>query len=276
MSGDAYATGVKREPSPSATFSQSCNKRARLSSAADKPIFGRLEIAADTNCKNIIQVNSKHVGENKSIIDHLSDDTFALCGPREQAHAMLDKILDHSNKATFTCIARLVSDTEKAAEPKPSPAGAHNETEVLPATEPDGSVLTRHSLRAALDKWLAWGSPSIKLELLVDEMASLEPQGRSVELLVIQGYAAKNPETSVVSFVSLYCKWQRKYFDRLAKQGKTQVGKDTVRFVLLVRVWGLSGNPDLSAFPWNKLRPGDMAGGPSPSYESFLQKRKQK
>ncbi|GKT89798.1 hypothetical protein CT0861_03592 [Colletotrichum tofieldiae] len=258
-----------------------------MSSAADKPIFGRLEIAADISSENVIQVSSKNPGENKSIIDHLADDTFALCGPREQAHVMLDKVLGYSDKTTFTCIARLVSDTEKAVEPTPAPAvaqkktvgGPYNgidETEALPATEPDGSVLTRRSLRAALGKWTAWGKPPIKLKLLVDELASLEPQGRSVELLVTQGYAAKHPETSVADFVSLLCKWQRKYFDRLAKQGTTQIGKDIARFVVLARLWALSGNLELSAFPWNKLRPSDMAGGPSPAYESFLRQRKQK
>ncbi|KAK2013971.1 hypothetical protein LZ32DRAFT_657572 [Colletotrichum eremochloae] len=288
-----------RERSPPVTLSQPSTKRARLSSAAVEPVFGRLKVIADPNSEHIIQISSRRLGDNRPIIDHISDDTFAVLGPREQAHVVLDKILRHSDKPTFTCIARLVSDTEQAVPINSTPAVAlgvphgdlHDgigETRAVPAPELDGSVLSRRSLDAALEKWSVWGRPDIELKLLVDEMKTLEPQARSVELLVIQQYAANNPEMTVLHFNSMFWTGQRYCYNWVAKQGKTQIGKDAIRFDLLVHFWSMSVNPNLRPvdslrllhgssdlpFPWNKLRPSNMAGGPDRSYESFLQDRK--
>ncbi|KAK2028824.1 hypothetical protein LX32DRAFT_693710 [Colletotrichum zoysiae] len=187
----------ERERPPPSTPSQPAAKRARLSSAAAEPVFGRLEVTADINSEDIIRISSKRLGDNRPVVDHISDDTFAALGPREQAHAMLDKILRHSDRPTFTCIARLASDTDKAAQLIPTPAvtwgvthgvlqNGIGETKAVLAPEFDGSVLSRRTLDAALEKWSAWGKPDIKLKLLVDEMEVLEPHARSVELLVIQ------------------------------------------------------------------------------------------
>ncbi|EFQ28771.1 uncharacterized protein GLRG_03915 [Colletotrichum graminicola M1.001] len=249
------------------------------------------------NSEDIIRISSKRLGDNRPVIDHLSDDTFAILGPREQAHVMLDKILRHSDKPTFTCIARLVPDTEKAVTPISTagvaqgvtPGVLHHgigETKVVPAPDLDGSVLSRRSLDAALEKWSTGGKPDIKLKFLVDEMERLEPQARSVELLVIQRLAAKNPRMTVFDFNSMFSTAQRYCYNQIEKQGKTQVGKDTICFNLLVHFWLMSIDPSLGpgvslrlgpdniTFPWHKLRPSNMAGGPDPSYENFLQERK--
>ncbi|KAK1597988.1 uncharacterized protein LY79DRAFT_324930 [Colletotrichum navitas] len=295
MCGGAFTMGAEREKSPSDSPSQPSSKRARLSSAAVEPVFGRLEVTADINSEDIIRISSKRLGDKRPIIDHLSDDTFAIIGPREQAHVMLDKILRHSDNPTFTCIARLVPGTEKASTPistvAVSPGVTHEvlhhgigETKAVPAPELEGSVISRRSLDAALEKWSTWGNPDVKLKFLVDEMERLEPQARSVELLVIQRLAAKHPRMTVSDFNSKLLTRQRACYNLIAKLGKTQVGKDTICFNLLTHFWSMSNNPSLSpgvslrpgpTFPWNKLRPSDMAGGPDPSYENFLQERKE-
>ncbi|KAK2065395.1 hypothetical protein LY76DRAFT_670483 [Colletotrichum caudatum] len=203
-------------------------------------------MCGDIESEDIIRISSKRLGDNRPVIDHISDDTFTLLGPREQAHAMLDKIIRHT-------------------------------------PEFDGSVLSRRSLDAALEKWSAWGKPDIKLKLLVGEMEALEPRARSVELLVIQQWTAKNPGMTVSLSISMLSTGQRYYYNQIAKQGKMQAGKDTIRYNLLVHFWSMSINPSLSprvslrsgpddtTFPWNKMRPSNMESGPDPSYKSFLQ-----
>ncbi|KAK1999019.1 hypothetical protein LX36DRAFT_499369 [Colletotrichum falcatum] len=250
MCGRASSMSRKRDISPPGTPSQPSTKRVKLSSAAAEPVFERLEVTADMNSEDIIRISRRRRGDNRPIVNHRSDDTFAILGVREQAHIMLDKILRHSDNPTFTCIARLVSDTEKAAPSISTPAVAcgvtqgvlHNgigETMAVPAPELNGPVISRHSLDAALKKWSAWGKPDIKLRLLVDEMEDLEPQARFVELLVIRKYAAKNSEMFVLCFDPMF-----------------------------------SLGPDDLTFPWDRLKPSNMVGGPDRSYESFLQEIK--
>ncbi|KAK1980047.1 hypothetical protein LZ30DRAFT_771766 [Colletotrichum cereale] len=293
MCGCASTTGGERENPPPVTPSQPSAKRARLSSAAVEPVFGRLEVTADFNSDDIIHISSKRLGETRSVVDHISDDTFAIRGPRD-------------NKATFTCVARFVADTEKAVPAVSTPPVARSmthgllrndvgEAKTVPAPELDGPVLSRGSLDTTLEKWSAWGRPNMKLKLLIDEMTSIEPQARSVELLVTQEFADKNPEMSVVGFDSMLSTERRRCYDWFAEKGKTQIGKDITRFKLLVFLWAVSGNskirtlweslgefyyvdvdPDDSTFPWNKLKPSETAGGHDLLYESFLQKRNQK
>ncbi|GKT40037.1 uncharacterized protein ColSpa_00218 [Colletotrichum spaethianum] len=146
-----------------------------VSFTIDKPVFGRLEVFADTNAEGIVRIDKKRRDRSKPVIHYLSDDTFALCGSREQAHAMLSKILSYSDKAMFTCVARLVTDAEKAVESTPRPAltqheihdSLHNDTsktKSLPTSKLDGTVLSRRSLDAALKKWSDWGNPWYEAE----------------------------------------------------------------------------------------------------------------
>ncbi|KAJ3945634.1 uncharacterized protein N0V96_003971 [Colletotrichum fioriniae] len=93
-------------------------KRVKLSSPAPnniKPVFGRLDVALNTDDSGDITVNVSNTRRlGKPVIDHLSDETFAFHGSRQQAHAMLDKILDHSDNEIIMGIVSLQPDTSKA------------------------------------------------------------------------------------------------------------------------------------------------------------------
>ncbi|KAK1449727.1 hypothetical protein CMEL01_07063 [Colletotrichum melonis] len=100
-------------------------KRVKLSSAPDnnnKPVFGRLDVALNTDDSGDITVNISNTRRlGKPVIDHLADETFAFHGSRQQVHAMIDRILDHSNNAIITGIVSLRPDAIEAASQSKAP-----------------------------------------------------------------------------------------------------------------------------------------------------------
>ncbi|KAJ0311898.1 hypothetical protein COL5a_005496 [Colletotrichum fioriniae] len=106
--------------------SQPPAKRVKLSSPAPnniKPVFGRLDVALNTDDSGDITVNISNTRRlGKPVIDHLSDETFAFHGSRQQAHAMLDRILDHSENTIIMGMVSLQPDTSKAAPQSKVPA----------------------------------------------------------------------------------------------------------------------------------------------------------
>ncbi|KAK7446823.1 hypothetical protein Landi51_07239 [Colletotrichum acutatum] len=58
------------------------------------PVFGRLEIEMAPLSEGRTRVGSDGP-DGQSVIDHVAHDAFLLHGPHDQAHAMLDKILDN-------------------------------------------------------------------------------------------------------------------------------------------------------------------------------------
>ncbi|KAK1638243.1 hypothetical protein BDP81DRAFT_392859 [Colletotrichum phormii] len=99
--------------------SQPSAKRVRLSSPASdniKPVFGHLDVALNTDDSGDITVNISNTRRlGKPVIDHISDETFAFHGSRQQVHAMIDRILDYSGNAIITGIVSLRPDTSEVA-----------------------------------------------------------------------------------------------------------------------------------------------------------------
>ncbi|KXH60377.1 hypothetical protein CSAL01_05758 [Colletotrichum salicis] len=98
----------------SRTNSPRDTKRARQSSPPAKPVFGRLQVTADTD--GISQVTSHRPGQ--AVVDLIADDVFALHGPREQAHEILDKIMKHSNGSIFTAVSRFEQGAQASRDDK--------------------------------------------------------------------------------------------------------------------------------------------------------------
>ncbi|KAK1633689.1 hypothetical protein BDP81DRAFT_473834 [Colletotrichum phormii] len=109
---DAPRRANKRDRSR--TNSPRDTKRARQSSTPAKPVFGRLQVTADTD--GISQVTSHRPGQ--AVVDLIADDVFALHGPREQAHEMLDKIMKHSNGSVFTAVYRFEPGPQASRDDK--------------------------------------------------------------------------------------------------------------------------------------------------------------
>ncbi|KAK0371949.1 hypothetical protein CLIM01_10686 [Colletotrichum limetticola] len=89
--------------------SQPPAKRVKLSSPASdntKAVFGRLGVILNTEDAGDITINISNTRRlGKPVIDHLSEETFAFHGSRQQAHTMLDRILDHSEDTIIMGIA---------------------------------------------------------------------------------------------------------------------------------------------------------------------------
>ncbi|KXH26874.1 hypothetical protein CNYM01_09133 [Colletotrichum nymphaeae SA-01] len=100
-------------------------KRVKLSSAASdniKPVFGRLDVALNTDGSGDVTVNVSNTRRlGKPVIDHLSDETFAFHGSRQKVHAMIDRILDYSEKSIITGIVSLQPDTSESAPQSKAP-----------------------------------------------------------------------------------------------------------------------------------------------------------
>ncbi|KXH31432.1 hypothetical protein CSIM01_04051 [Colletotrichum simmondsii] len=101
-------------------------KRVKLSSSAPeniKPVFGRLDVALDTDDSGDVTVNISNTRRlGKPVIDHLSDEAFAFHGSRQQLHAMLDRILDHSENTIVMGIVSLQPDTSETTPQSKAPA----------------------------------------------------------------------------------------------------------------------------------------------------------
>lgn len=112
--------------SAAAALLQPPAKRAKLSSSAPesiKPVFGRLDVAFDTDDSGDVTVNISNTRRlGKPVIDHLSDETFAFHGSRQQLHAMLDRVLDHSENTIIMGIVSLQPDTSEATPQSKAPA----------------------------------------------------------------------------------------------------------------------------------------------------------
>ncbi|KAG7058759.1 hypothetical protein JMJ77_0006130 [Colletotrichum scovillei] len=115
-------------------LSQPPAKRIKLSSSAPenvKPVFGRLDVALNTDDSGDVTVNVSNTRRlGKPVIDHLSDETFAFHGSRQQVHAMIDRILDYSENSIITGIVSLQPDTSESAPQSKTPIT----TEVLKST----------------------------------------------------------------------------------------------------------------------------------------------
>ncbi|UQC86933.1 uncharacterized protein CLUP02_12435 [Colletotrichum lupini] len=124
--------------------SQPPAKRVKLSSPASdntKPVFGRLGVILNTEDAGDITVNISNTRRlGKPVIDHLSEETFAFHGSRQQAHAMLDRILDHSENTIIMGIVSLQPDISEATPQSKAPAtvqavdvtGAASENSTVP------------------------------------------------------------------------------------------------------------------------------------------------
>ncbi|KXH46407.1 hypothetical protein CSAL01_08872 [Colletotrichum salicis] len=101
-----------------------------------KPVFGHLDVALNNDDSGDITVNISNTRRlGKPVIDHISDETFAFHGSRQQAHAMLDRILDHSENA-ITGIVSLRPDTSEVAPQSKTPTITKDVDLTATTTEP--------------------------------------------------------------------------------------------------------------------------------------------
>ncbi|EXF77156.1 hypothetical protein CFIO01_10928 [Colletotrichum fioriniae PJ7] len=130
--------------------SQPPAKRVKLSSPAPnniKPVFGRLDVALNTDDSGDITVNISNTRRlGKPVVDHVSDETFAFYGSRQQAHAMLDRILDHSEN---TIIMGMVPATIQTLDLTGATAAA---SENPTATKPYTPTTAKSATSTATEK----------------------------------------------------------------------------------------------------------------------------
>ncbi|KAL2875360.1 hypothetical protein SGCOL_009402 [Colletotrichum sp. CLE4] len=275
--------------------SQPSAKRVKLSSPASdniKPVFGRLDVAFNTDDSGDITANINNTRRlGKPVIDHISDDTFAFHGSRQQAHAMIDRILDYSENVIITGIVSLRPDTSEVApqfktptttkvvdltatvmeqriptvespatstatetkaspRKRPSTPAVTHESQQTPkvasipkplAPQNSSLVFSRGQLKTAWKDWMLSGRRRTKLQTLLKKFPENNRPNPSVECMVLQNLAGKEPDIMVNELEDTAHAIMLKIFKRTLQKNIPRIGEDWMHFQILRQLWFYPG-----------------------------------